>query len=283
MCYNSGTGAMTAYANWSHVGGSGYSWMSYPQVTYGVNFWDGAYSTYTNQNPEWSLPQSVSSIAASSVWFTANYSIRAPPRADVDGYDLSLDDFFTETLPPVFEVGPFVEVEMFLAHNISYPFSYVHWSTPTLVNGSMGPEPWDVGWWCHGPGNSSNANVSFDFSFEGQATHGLAAGTVGVNVSAMLGEVERLMPSVSCWTGPTSQFGIFHLDEANLGSEDGALGGSSFNYNWTISQYCIHAPANGTTPADLACTAPSEGDGNLVPSGGGAVPLIDWRARPAPE
>jgi hypothetical protein len=255
MCYDASSGAMFAYANWSHVGGTGYSWMSYPQITYGVNAWDGTYTTYTNQNPDWSLPQTVGSVAQESVWFTSTYSLRAPPAEDVDGYDLSLDDFFTESLPPVFEVGPFVEVEMFLAHNISYPFEWVHWSTPTLLNATVATEPWDVAWWCHGANNGTSANVSFDFSFDGQTTHGLAAGTLGVNLSAILGEVERLMPSVTCWTGPTHDFAGFHLDEANLGSEDGALGGSSFTYNWTVSQYCIHLTVGSPTTSGLQCSS----------------------------
>jgi hypothetical protein len=254
MCYNASSGAMFAYANWSQVGGTGFSWFSYPQVTYGVNAWDGAYSTFTNQNPRWSLPQTVESVLQGNVWFTTAYSLRAPPSGDVDGYDLSLDDFFTESLPPTFEVGPFVEVEMFLAHNISYPFNWVHWSTPTLVNASVVVEPWDVAWWCHGPDNGTNPNVSFDFSFGGQSTHGLAAGTLGLNLSAILGEVERLMPSVTCWTGPTHGFANFHLDEANLGSEDGARGGSSFTYNWTVSQYCIHLAVGAPTTSGLECS-----------------------------
>ena len=274
MCYDASSGATFAYANWSHVGGSGFSWFSYPQITYGVNAWDGTYSTYTNQTPDWTLPQTVGSVAQGNVWFSTTYSLRAPPTEDVDGYDLSLDDFFTATLPPVFEVGPFVEVEIFLAHNISYPFSYAPWSTPTLVNASITLEPWDIGWWCHGPGNSTNANVSFDFSLGGQSTHGLPAGTVGVNLSAVLTEVERLMPSVSCWTGPTNDFASFHLDEANLGSEDGARGGSSFTYNWTVSQYCIHLVPGAPTLSGLECDPSLSTSGSRDPSGATGVELI---------
>jgi len=253
MCYNANVGSMFAYANWTHVGGTGYSWMSYPQVTYGVNFWDGPYSNFTSQNPDWSLPLSVSSVVQDNVWFTTQYSINAPPAHDVDGYDLSLDDFLMQSWPSYFEVGPFVEVETFLAHNITYPFEWVHWSTPTLVNGALVSEPWDVAWWCHGPNNSSNANVSFDFSLGGQDSHGLASATVGVNISALYREVESLMPSASCWTGPRDAFSGFLLDEANLGSEDGALGGSSFNYNWTVNRYCIHTNVGAPNSTELSC------------------------------
>jgi len=280
MCYSSDTGSMLGYANWSHVGGEGYAWMSYPQITYGVNFWYGPYSTFTGQNPEWSLPTTVGSVVQDDVWFTTEYSLHAPPARDVDGYDLSLDDFFTESWPSYFEVGPFVEVEMFLAHNISYPFEWVHWSTPTLINGTLVSEPWDVAWWCHGPGNSSNANVSFDLSLGGQETQGLASASIGVNLSAVLGEVERLMPSVTCWTGPTSGFPAFHLDEANLGSEDGARAGSSFNYNWTVDQYCIHNNVGGPSPSGLSCasdpaprTGSSESRGPITSTEWSAVPV----------
>ena len=255
MCYSANSGSMFAYANWTHVGGTGYAWMSYPQVTYGVNFWYGPYSNFTGQNPKWSLPMSVSSVIQDNVWFTAQYSINSPPAHDVDGYDLSLDDFLSQTWPSYFEVGPFVEVEMFLAHNISYPFEWVHWSTPTLVNGTLVTEPWDVAWWCHGLDNGSNANISFDFSLGGQDSHGLASATVGVNISSLYREVESLMPSASCWTGPRDGFAGFELDEANLGSEDGALGGSSFNYNWTVYRYCITTNPGVPNATALSCAS----------------------------
>ncbi len=275
MCYDASTGSEFAYANWTHVGGTGYSWFSYPTVVYGVNFWDGAYSTYTDQNPSFTLPETVASVVQQDVWFTANYSLSAPPAADVDGYDLSFDDFFTQNWPVPFEVGPFVEVETFLAHNITYPFEWVHWSAPTLVNGSLTVEPWDVAWWCHGADNSTNANVSFDFSYGGQSSHGLAAGSLGVNLSALLGEVERLMPSVTCWSGPTTGFAAFHLDQSNLGSEDGARAGSSFNYNWTVTQYCIHTVDGTPTGAGLTCSA-STSLSDLRPDPGG--PTDVWVA-----
>ncbi|HXW67355.1 MAG TPA: hypothetical protein VEL82_05725 [Thermoplasmata archaeon] len=253
MCYGAESGEMYAYANWSHVGSAG-GWFSYPQITYGVNAWLGADSTYTNQSSSWELPQTVGAVTGENVWFTTHYSFSAPATADVDGYDLSLDEFLTESLPPVFEVGPFVEVELFLAHNISYPFQWIHWETPTLVNSTLALEPWDVGYYCHGADNSSNANISFDFSYGGQATHGLAAGELGVNLSAVLSEVESLMPGTSCWTGPTDGFGAFHWDEANLGSEDGALGNADFSYDWTIEQYCIHVIEGAAASTELGCT-----------------------------
>jgi len=277
MCYSAPEGSMFGYANWTAVGGSGYSWMSYPQVTYGVNFWYGPYSTFTGQNPDWSLPRNVSSVVEDDAWFTTQYSIHPPPSRDVDGYDLSLDDFLTESWPSYFEVGPFVEVEMFLAHNISYPFEWIHWSTPTLVNGTIVSEPWDVAWWCHGPDNSSNANVSFDFSLGGQDTHGLTSGTVGVNVSAVLREVEQLMPSVGCWTGPTNGFSSFHLDEANLGSEDGAMAGSSFNYNWTIVRYCLTTNVGLPTATSVSCSSVSSSD-TATPDATAPPPWTDMAA-----
>ncbi len=252
MCYNATGGDMFAYANWSEVGPAG-GWFSYPQVTYGVNFWDGPFTTYTNMSPAWKLPQTVASVVNESVWTSATYRFDGPPSTDVDGYDLSFDNFFTETLPPVFEVGPFVEVEIFLAHNISYPFEWIPWSTPTVINSTVVQEPWDIGYWCHGVDNGTNPNVSFDFSLGGQSSHGIADGQVGVDLSAVLAEVDALMPGVTCWTGPTHGFGQFHLDEANLGSEDGALGGTSFNYNWTVLDDTIDFTTNssGTSTSAL--------------------------------
>jgi hypothetical protein len=252
MCYNAATGSMFAYANWTRVGPAG-GWFSYPQLTYGVADWLGPFSTYTNQSPSWILPQPVHAITNEDVWVTAGYRLNAPGPADVDGYDLSFDNFLTESLPPYFEVGPFVEVEVFLAHNISYPFRWIPWQTETLVNATLVDAPWDVAYWCHGPDNSSNDNVSFDFSYDGQATHGLAAGTIGVNLSALLVEVESLMPAVSCWDGPTQGFSNFYLGDTVLGSEDGALGGASFDYNWTVDDYCLHPEAGIPSVSGVSC------------------------------
>ena len=156
-------------------------------------------------------------------------------------------------LPPEFEVGPFVEVEILLAHNLTYPPAWLAWHDPTTVNSTLVSEPWSVAYWCHGADNGSNANVSFDFALGGRSTLGIDAGTVGVNVSAVLAEVESLMPSVTCWTGPTGGFAGFHFDEANLGSEDGAVGGASFDYNWTVSQYCIASEVRNASAIPEGC------------------------------
>ncbi len=272
MCYDAATGALFSYANWSKVGAAG-GWFSYPQVTYGVNFWDGAFSTYSNQSAGWQLPQTVASVVDSDPWFVANYSITPPPSHDTDGWDLSLDDFFTERLPPVFEVGPFVEVEIFLAHNISYPPHWIDFSTPTLVNGTVVNAPWALAYWCHGTDNGTNANVSFDFSYGGSSSHGLLAGVLGVNLSAMLAMVEPLARSTTCWTGAADPFAGFYLDEANLGSEDGALGGVSFNYNWTIDDYCIVPFVHDADASTLAC-APGRSveEVRAIPNGASPTP-----------
>jgi hypothetical protein len=254
MCYDAATGAMLGYANWSKVGSAG-GWFSYPQITYGVNFWYGPYTTYTNESSLWTLPQTVAAVTNESVWFTANYALHAPPSANTTGYDLSFDFFLMQPVPSYYQVGPFVEVEIFLAHNVSYPFQWIPWSSPTLVNGTVAPVPWDVAYWCHGPtpNNGSNENVSFDFSLDGQSTHGLASGQVGIDLSAILEEVEGLMPSVSCWQGPVHGFSSFHLDEANLGSEDGAIGGASYAYNWTVDDECIHANVTAPSTTTTSC------------------------------
>ena len=289
MCYNATSGSMFSYANWTKVGTGG-GWFSYPQVAYGVNEYDGSRTTYTNQSPAWTLPQSVASTVNESLWVTSEYAVRAPSPADVDGYDLSLDDFFSSGPWPEFEVGPFVEVEIFLAHNISYPFHWAHWSAPTLVNSTVSVEPWDVAYWCHGTDNGSSANISFDFSYDGQATHGLSVGVLGVNLSAMLVEVEDLMPQASCWTGPLDHFSQLHLDEEVLGSEDGALGGASFNYNWTVSLYCLHTRVATPTLAGLGCRSvsaakvlpegPAPGSGTAsTPALGPSVPRSAPRGR----
>jgi len=267
MCYDAADGSLFSYANWSRVGPAG-GWFSYPQVAYGVNDYLGAFTTYTNQSPDWVLPQTVAATVNESLWVTAAYDLRAPNASDVDGYDLSFDDFLSQGLPPRLEMGPFVEVEIFLAHHITYPFEWVHWSSPTLVNATVSVQPWDVAYWCHGADNGSNANISFDFSYGGQSTSGLAEGTLGVNLSTMLAEVEALLPAASCWTGPTAGFSQFYLGEEDLGSEDGALGGTSYNYNWTVDAYCLHthvrapgAPAVGC-PTTLPADAPGEGPRN---------------------
>ncbi len=275
MCYNAGSGSLFSWANWSKVGGAG-GWFSYPQIAYGVANYEGAATTYTNQSPTWVLPQTVTSTVNESLWVMASYDLRAPSASDVDGYDLSFDDFLSEGLPPTFETPPFpfVEIEIFLAHNISYPFHWIHWSTPTVVNGTLRSEPWDVAYWCHGVDNGSNANVSFDFSYGGQATHGLADGTLGVNLSALFAETETLMPGASCWTGSAAQFPGFYLGEEDLGSEDGARGGSSFNYNWTVTSYCLHTRVSSASLSDLACRV--EGSGTGLSMGGASGAALSW-------
>jgi len=271
MCYFAGNGSLYSWANWSQVGTSG-GWFSYPQVAYGVANYDGNATTYTNQSPAWMLPQTVATTVNESLWVTAGYELRAPNASDVDGYDLSFDDFLSAGLPPTFETPPhpFVEIEVFLAHNISYPFKWVHWSAPTLVNGTLRSEPWDVAYWCHGTDNGTNGNVSFDFSYDGQATHGLVSGTIGVNLSAMFAETETLLPGASCWTGSAAQFPQFYLGQEDLGSEDGARGGSSFNYNWTVSSYCLHTHVASSALSDLTCRSDRPGSD---PSSRGAIRL----------
>ncbi len=255
MCYDAANGSLFSYANWSTVGAAG-GWFSYPQVAYGVDLYDGVHTTYTPQSPAWRLPQTVAATVNESLWVTANYSLRAPPASDVDGYDLSFDDFLSYGLPPTLEVPPFVEVEIFLAHNISYPFTWVHWSMPTLVNASVVVRPWDVAYWCHGTDNGTNGNVSFDFSYDGQGTHGLAAGTLGVNLSAVFAEVERLLPGATCWTGSDRTFAHgFYLGEEDLGSEDGAIGGTSFTYNWTVTTYCLHTLVRAAALSPPVCAS----------------------------
>ncbi len=259
MCYDAANGSMFGYANWSKVGASG-GWFSYPQIAYGVNLYDGVHTTYTPQSPAWRLPQTVAATVNESLWVTANYSLRAPPSADVDGYDLSFDDFLSYGLPPTLDVPPFVEVEIFLAHNISYPFAWVHWSMPTLVNSSVTVRPWDVAYWCHGADNGTNGNVSFDFSYDGQGTHGLASGSLGVNLSAVFAEVELLLPGATCWTGSPARFASgFYLGEEDLGSEDGAAGGSTFTYNWTVTDYCLHTLVNVTDVSPKCASTDSAG------------------------
>jgi hypothetical protein len=251
MCYDSATGAMYSYTNWSHVSATG--WYSYPSVVYGVNEWLGQYSTFTNMSPIWTIPRPVSDVVNDSYWVVVNYSFHPPPSSATAGYDFSLDDFFTESQTPEFEVGPFVEVMVWFAHHITYPSGFSTFSAPTLVNSSVASEPWAVADYCHGPDNSSNQNVSFDFSYLGQSSGGVRSGTLGVNLSLLLGQVERMMPSTSCWEGPTDRFSALYLDEANLGSEDGALVNSTFNYNWTVGGYCYFTKVSAPSALNLPC------------------------------
>ncbi|MGB6501404.1 MAG: hypothetical protein WBG19_08410 [Thermoplasmata archaeon] len=99
----------------------------------------------------------------------------------------------------------------------------------------------------------------------------LLAGTAGV-------------PSVTCWTGPTGGFSQFHLDEANLGSEDGAVAGSDYNYNWTVDQYCFHILEDAPSSENLSCSAvptPSVGGGPMPPGVGGLAPPLPFAGAPA--
>ena len=260
MCYSSDPGSLFAYANWSRVGSTG-GWFSYPTVAYGVNDWAysvGGTPTYTHQGPAFELPQTVGAVARESIWNTVTYQFRAPNASDTDGYDFSFDNFLTDGLPSEYEEGPFVEVMVWLDHHVTYPATFAPWSAPTLVNGTVLPQPWSVGYWCHGTDNTSNANISFDFSYEGQGSTGLASGTLGVNLSLILSDVEQRVRSASCWTGPTGELSQFYLAQTNLGSEDGALGGTSFNYNWTVSAYCFQTNVTDASGRTVGCgTAPA--------------------------
>jgi hypothetical protein len=251
MCYNSATGAMFAYVNWSHVASPG-GWFSYPQIAYGVNSFAGSYSTYTGQSPAWSLPQTVATITGDSVWLTTNYQFNAPSSSVVSRYDLSFDELLGGSLPPVFAGDPYVEVEIMMDHNVNYPHVYFPWSTPTLVGSTLASEPWGVGFWCHGAGNTTSDYASFDFLYGGAASHGIAEGQFGVNLSAIFLEVDSLAPHVSCWNTPTTDFSTFHLEEANFGSEDEAIAGASYNYNWTIDEYCVHPGLMGANVTNLS-------------------------------
>jgi len=74
-----------------------------------------------------------------------------------------------------------------------------------------------------------------------------------MNLSAMLAEVESLIPAASCWTGPSHGFPGFYLGEEDLGSEDGAVGGTAFNYNWTVSAYCLHPQVRAPNATAVEC------------------------------
>lgn len=285
VCYNASNGSVLGYSNFSEVGGGvvkdGGSWFSYPEVTYGVDQWAGAYTTYTNQLPPWTLPQTVADVAGEDVWFTTSYSIQPPPSSNVTGYDLSFDDFFSQSLPPEFEMGPFVEVLILLDHNLSSSFfTWTNWSTPTLVNSSLSVQPWSVGDWCHHRSSSEpNGTLTFDFSFGSQATHGMAVGTLGVNLSAVLGEVLQMMPSVTCWTGPTDGFSSFYMDQANLGAEAGALVGDGLDYNWTLSDYCIHVVRGAPTAGNTSCVGTLSGSVAATPTFAPPLNGIDRQTR----
>jgi hypothetical protein len=267
MCYNSSTGSMLAYANWTHVGAAG-GWFSYPTVAYGVNSWaytPGGVPIYTGQGASWELPQRVSAVVNESVWTTVNYSFRAPSTSDTTGYDFSLDMFLTDGVPSEYEEGPFVEVMVWFAHHITYPAKFSPWSAAAVVNSTLAPEPFDVGYWCHGVDNGTDANVSFDYSFEGQSSAGIPAGTVGVNLSQIFADVEQRAASVACWAGPTHAVSSMYLAQVNLGSEDGAVGGASYNYNWTIRSFCLHANVSPASVGGIGCPATVAPVGSELP------------------
>jgi hypothetical protein len=251
-CYNAPRGSLFSYANGSHVGTAG-GWFSYPQVAHGVGIYAGSDTVYTNQSPAWALPKTVATTVNESLGVTASYALRPLYATDVTGYDLPFDDFFSEGLPPTLEVPPFVQVEIFLAHNVRYPFTWTPRSAVTLVNSTLAVEPWAVAYGCHGVDNGTNGNVSFDFSYGGQTIHDLAAGTLGVNLSVVLQEVEALMLGASCWTGPTHGFRGFYLGEEDLGPEDGAVGGASSDSNWTVTDYCLHTLVDPSNASSVGC------------------------------
>jgi hypothetical protein len=255
LCYDAGSGAVFNYVNWSQVGAAG-GWFSYPQISYGVDRWGGSATTYTGQSAHWNLPQQVGSVVGSNVWGTVTYAYHAPSSSVTRGNDFSFDDFLSQSVPPNFEQGPFVELMVWFDHHNIYPFTFSHWSMPTLVGSTLSTQPWDVGYWCHARQNSSSPTLTFDYSFRGQGSNGMSFGTIGVNLSLILANVEQLMPSVTCWTGPAGGFSQFYLDQVNLGSEDTVNGSVSLDYNWTETSYCYHLLTQPATSGSVSCSTP---------------------------
>jgi hypothetical protein len=268
MCYDAGSGSLSNFVNWSAVGGKG-GWFSYPQVVYGVNQFEGPTDTYTGQLPNWMLPQSEASIARGGVWVTSSYDYNEPSGNTSTGDDISFDNYLTPGSTPTWKTQPWVEVLILLDHEIwSYPSAWANWSMPTLVNSTISVEPWAIGYWCHGAKNGTNGNITFDFSYGGspRVVRGLAEGTLGVNLSAVLDEVDAMLPSASCWSGTSSTFPTFNLGQEVYGAEAGVHTNSSFTFNWTISQYCIHVDVETPSPANVSCDA---SDATTVVGGSG--------------
>jgi hypothetical protein len=261
LCYDAATGGLLGYVNWSHVGGKG-GWFSYPEIAYGVDEY-GPNDTYTHQSSKWTLPESVAAAVNKSLWVTASYDYHPPPASQASGDDLSFDNYFSEGLPPSFENGtPWVELLVLLAHKVwSYPSEWFAWNTTTLVNSTVVNATWDIGWWCHGSGNTSSPSVTFDFSYGGspRTTVGAPQGTLGVNLSAVMVELESLLPHAACWTGNADPFSSFYLGQEVFGAEAGVHTNGSFEYNWTISSYCLHVGVLDPTEATLVCPGLSSG------------------------
>jgi hypothetical protein len=276
-CYSSGTGSLFSYVNWSAVGGKG-GWYSYPQITYGVDYYEGPTDTYTNQSSMWTLPKPVSSVVNNGLWVTASYSYHPPPTSIATGDDISFDNYLSDNSPPTFESGtPWVEVLVLLAHTVwNHPSEWISWNMTTLVNSTLSVQPWAIGYWCHSPTNGSSSNITFDFSYDGspKTTLGLYQGTLGVNLSAVLAEVEVLAPHATCWTGTGVNVGSLYLGQEVFGAEAGVHTNGSFDFDWTDDQYCIHPSVRVPTALGVECGVASPGPPSIFgagASGGGAV------------
>jgi hypothetical protein len=282
MCYDASTGDLFNYVNWSHVGGKG-GWFSYPQIVYGVNEFEGSTDSYTGQGADWVLPQSAAAVVHDGVWVTTKYDYNQPTGNTSTGDDISFDNYLTPGQPPTWKVHPWVEVLVLLDHEIwSDPANWANWSMPTLVNSALTAEPWAIGYWCHGLHNGSNGNITFDFSYGGspRLVGGLAAGTIGVNLSAVLAEVEDMLPSASCWTGNSSEFPSFYLGQEVFGAEAGVHTNSSFGFNWTDSEYCIRVDVVSPSPNNVTCDpSGSSGTTSVVHSISGAIASGDGARR----
>jgi hypothetical protein len=287
MCYDAATGALFNYVNWSKVGHPG-GWFSYPQVVYGVDQFEGPTDSYTGQGPNWVLPQSEATVVHHDVWVTSSYDYNEPTGNTSTGDDISFDNYLTPGATPTWKVQPWVEVLVLLDHEIwSSPSVWANWSMPTLVDSTLSTEPWAIGYWCHGKSNSSNGNITFDFSYGGspRLVGGLADGTLGVNLSAVIEEVATILPSASCWTGNSSAFSTFNLGQEVYGAEAGVHTNSSFGFNWTIDQYCIHVDVETPSPSNVSCSvAGAESIGGASePSSAQDVGVAGVAATPRPR
>jgi len=287
MCYNAPTGSLYNYVNWSQVGGKG-GWFSYPQIVYGVNQFEGSTDSYTGQGPSWVLPQSEAAVVDDDVWVTSTYNYSEPTGNTSTGDDISFDNYLTPGQTPTWKVHPWVEVLILLDHEIwSNPSNWTNWTMPTMVDSSVSVQPWAIGYWCHGKDNGTNANITFDFSYGGspRLVGGLASGTLGVNLSAVLDEVATMLRTASCWTGDSSTFPTFYLGQEVYGAEAGVHTNSSFAFSWTIDQYCIHVDVVTPSAANVSCAVPEPPTiaGDAGPSGSSAPAYAAAWAAPRPR
>ncbi len=293
VCYTGGThGAVSNQVNFSNVGGAE-GVLGFPHIEYGQDLWGGSPG---NMSAGLQLPEPVSNATNSSLWLTNSYSIN--DSLGSAAYDYVWDNFLSSYIPNPGNVsGPTnysLEIMLWMSTGFEgSPFTYFPFegvaSLPTLVNSTLGDQPWDFSHFCQGT-DDNELTVLYFYNGTGGAMNATAR-TLAVNFSAVLLNVNEMIRAngISCWGYPANDDVNMYLDDLNLGSEFLTPFPSSYYgqaiFNWTLSSMCFTFPEGTPSLDNVSCSPPAPSPLNAQPVGSpdkGMAPLdVEFTANAA--